>query len=316
MDQLTMLRTFVTVVRRRSFSKAARDLGVSVGSVSRAISELESRVQTRLLHRTTRVVALTEDAKTYFLSCAQLLDELDEANRTITDKRWGRTGEIRLVAHSMTVPDMLPRLIEAHRIDTPDVRLRIIINDGTVNLLEGRFDMAILPPDMVDQGSVIRRTLICSRRILVASPSYLAVAPSIRSAADLAAQSLLLSVDHHEHSNRMLEMKEGDRRVAIPANALIEGDDMSLRACALAGLGIARVPEETVSTDLAAGRLQRVLPHCELTDDGVELCLFYPDREFISARCRALVDLCVSLFRRDHVERPALVQYEPELRVG
>ena len=88
MDQLYMLRAFVAAARHRSFSKAAASLGVSTSSVSKAIAKLETSIQTRVLHRTTRSVTLTEAAQPYYLSCCRLLEELDAQEMTDdNDKR-------------------------------------------------------------------------------------------------------------------------------------------------------------------------------------------------------------------------------------
>src|ERR1700710_1980018 len=105
MDQLHMLRAFVAAAQYRSFSKAADALGVSCGAVSKAIARLEQHTHTRLLHRTTRSVVLTEEAQHYYCSCRRLLEELDEANHQITRGGERTGGRLRLVVHSMLIGD-------------------------------------------------------------------------------------------------------------------------------------------------------------------------------------------------------------------
>ena len=95
MDQLYMLRAFVSAAQHQSFSKAATSLGVTTGSISKAIAKLEASIQTRVLHRTTRSVTLTEEAQSYYLSCCRLLEELDEANRRIMREREVDSGKLR-----------------------------------------------------------------------------------------------------------------------------------------------------------------------------------------------------------------------------
>jgi DNA-binding transcriptional LysR family regulator len=298
MDQLTTLRAFVTTARLQSFNKAARTLGVSCCAVSRAIADLEARVQTRLLYRTTRTVILTEDARNYFHSCVRLLDELDEAHRRITHEQCANAGELRVVVHPMVAPEMLSRLVCEYRATAPDVRVVVSVSDCPVNLLDGTFDMGILPPDLVDQASVIRRTLQLSQRVLVASPIYLAASGPIDSVDNLEDHTILMNGDRRERGDGVLEMVHWGRRLAVRASTVIEGSDLILRACALAGMGIAWIPEETVAADLAGGQLRRVLSNDGFDDTPVELCLFYPEREFTSARCRSLIELCVRLFRQ------------------
>ena len=103
MEQLYLLRAFVAAAQHRSFSRAADSLGVTTGSISKAIAKLETSLQTRLLHRTTRSVTLTEQAQAYYLTCRRLLEELDEANRRITQERDVDSGKLRLVVHPMLI---------------------------------------------------------------------------------------------------------------------------------------------------------------------------------------------------------------------
>lgn len=299
MDQLTTLRAFVTTARLQSFSKAAHTLGVSCCAVSRAIADLEARVQTRLLYRTTRTVTLTEDARNYFHSCVRLLEELDEAHRRIAHERCTNEGELRLVVHPMIAPEMLSRLVREHRANAPHVHLVVSVSDCPVNLLDGTFDIGILPPGLVGQASVIRRTLRHSRRVLVASPSYLAACSPVDSVDDLQEHGILINGDRSDGGDGVFETLHRGRRLAVRASTVIEGSDLILRTFALAGMGIAWIPEETVAADLAAGQLQRVPLEGGFDDTRVELCLFYPDREFTSARCRTLIELCVRFFGQD-----------------
>ncbi|KVN53121.1 LysR family transcriptional regulator [Burkholderia anthina] len=315
MDQLTTMRVFITVARLQSFSKAARQLKISCGTVSRAISELEDRLQTRLLYRTTRAVTLTEDAKRYFGSCVRLLDELDEADRQITRDRIASAGEVRIAVHSMLVPEPLSQLLDQYRAAAPDVRALVTVTDFAVHLIEDRFDIAILPPYLVDQPHVIRRTLRSSRRVFVASPEYLAHAGPIRVAADLASHRLLLGYGLNVGDGRYIEMLEGRRRTTVQTTPLLEGGDLVLRNCAVAGMGVAYVPFDLVATDIASGRLKRVLAYCEIEGGDAELCLFYKDREFMPVRCRTMINLCLNFFRPDVGVPLSLQSAQPDIVV-
>jgi DNA-binding transcriptional LysR family regulator len=173
MDQLYMLRAFVAATQHKSFSKAAASLGVTTGSISKAIAKLEAAVQTRLLHRTTRSVTLTEEAQAYYLSCCRLLQELDEANRRIMQQREVDSGNLRLVVHPMLVNGTFLRLVSDYHAIAPNVHLTVSVQEHVVNLYDGRYDIAIVPPHLVEQSAVIRRTLSKTSSVLVASPSYL-----------------------------------------------------------------------------------------------------------------------------------------------
>ncbi|WP_342935944.1 LysR family transcriptional regulator [Paraburkholderia diazotrophica] len=299
MDQLYMLRAFVAAAQHQSFSKAAASLGVTTGSISKAIAKLEASIQTRVLHRTTRSVALTEEAQSYYVSCCRLLEELDEANRRITREREVDSGKLRLAIHPTLIGETFSQFVAGYRAVAPNVNLVASIHEGAVNLYDGQFDMAMLPPNQVDQSAVIRRTLLRSPRMLAASPDYFARYGTPRCAADLASHLLLLpSQARQQNSNYVQAIEDGEPVQVIPSSSM-DGNDVLLRAAALAGAGIAELPEAMARDDLARGKLIPILPGCSLSDSEVEICLFYSHRELLPARFRTFIDYCTEFFRRN-----------------
>jgi DNA-binding transcriptional LysR family regulator len=299
MDQLYMLRAFAAAAQHRSFSKAAASLGVTTGSISKAIAKLEANVQTRLLHRTTRSVTLTEAAQSYYQSCCRLLEELDEANRRIAHEREFGGGMLRLVVHPMLAGDAFLRFMSSYRRIAPDVNLTVSIRQGAVNLYDGSCDVAILPPHLVEQSAVIRRTLSKSVRILVAAPRYLGEHGTPRRVPDLSRHWLLLDPKLRLPRTQSIELLEEERPVSVQPKCSIDGDELLLRTAAVAGTGVALLPEALVRDDIALGRLVHVLPGCQSTNGEAEICLFYCHRELLPARFRTFVDHCVEFFRAD-----------------
>jgi DNA-binding transcriptional LysR family regulator len=297
MDQLYMLRAFVAATRHRSFSKAAASLGVTTGSISKAIAKLEASIHTRVLHRTTRSVSLTEAAQPYYLSCCRLLEELDEANRRITHEREVDGGRLRLAVHPMLVSETFTRLVLSYHAIAPNVNLMVSVQDGTVNLYDGRFDMAILPPHLVEQSAVIRRTLSKSPRILVAAPGYLEQYGTPEAASELTSHFLLLDPESRQKDSDFVELLEDGKRVSVLPMSSLDGNEVLLRAAALTGTGIATLPEAMVREDIAMGHLTHILPQCSTSDSNVEICLFYSHRELLPARLRTFVDFCAEFFR-------------------
>jgi DNA-binding transcriptional LysR family regulator len=297
MDQLYMLRAFVAAARYQSFSKAAESLNVTTGSVSKAIAKLEESVQTRVLLRTTRSVSLTEAAQSYYLICCRLLEELDEANRHIALQREVNGGKLRLVVHPMLVSATFSQLVRRYRAITPHVNLVVSVQDHPTNLFDGLFDIAIFPPQFVEQSTVIRRTLSRSSRILVAAPAYLAQCGVPESASELANHFLLIDPETKKKRAQGIDLHEGGRKVSISLMSTMEGSEGVLRAAALNGTGIAMLPEAMVREDIARGDLVHVLPECTASDSDAEICLFYPHRKLIPARLRMFVDFCADFFR-------------------
>jgi DNA-binding transcriptional LysR family regulator len=297
MDRLFEIRAFVAAARFESLKKAAENLGVSISSISRALTSHEHSMKMRLLHRTTRVVTLNESARMYFQSCVQALDLIDEATLRAACEKNGRGGELRVAVHPMIVPGMLPRIVSRYRAMAPDVSLVVQMVEHPVNLADGRFDICLLPSELVDQGSVYRRLLRVTERVFVATPAYLAAAAPIRRAGDLQQHVLLLGSDLHDGGKRSIDAMDEDVRVELTIHSRIAGSETALRDGALADMGIAWVSEDVVVEDLAAGNLQRVLPRCKLNGARIELCLFYLDRQFMSHRSRLFMDVCTSLFK-------------------
>jgi DNA-binding transcriptional LysR family regulator len=297
MDQLYMLRAFVAAARYRSFSRAAESLNVTTGSISKAIAKLEGCIQTRVFLRTTRSVSLTEAARPYYLSCCRLLEELDEANRRVTQAREIDSGKLRLIVHPMLMSETFSRLVQGFHTVAPNVSLIVSVQEGAANLYDGRFDMAILPPHLVEQSAVIRRTLSKSPRIFVAAPGYLDRCGKPQAAADLAHHFLLLDTDSRKKSVDVIDLLERGKRVRVAAMSSMEGNEILLRAAALTGTGIAALPETMVREDIDARRLTHILPQCTTSDTSAEICLFYSHRELLPARFRAFVDFCIEFFR-------------------
>jgi len=297
MDQLYMLRAFVAAARYQSFSKAAISLNVTTGSVSKAIAKLEGCIQTRLLLRTTRSVSLTEAAQPYYQSCCRLLEELDEANRRITRAREVESGTLRLVVHPMLMSDTFSRLVHGYLVIAPNVNLIVSVQDGAANLYDGRCDMAILPPYLVEQSAVIRRTLARSQRIFVAAPAYLQHYGVPIAGADLTHHFVLLATNSRNRSLDAVALIESGRAITVSPMSSMDGNEILLRSAALMGIGIAALPDTMVREDIDAGRLTHILPLCTTSDNEDEICLFYCHRELLPVRLRTFVDYCIQFFR-------------------
>jgi DNA-binding transcriptional LysR family regulator len=309
MDQLYMLRAFVSAAQYRSFSKAAVSLGVTTGSISKAIAKLEASVQTRLLHRTTRSVSLTEAAQPYYLSCCRLLEELDEANRRIAQEREVDSGRLRLAVHPMLVSKTFARMVSRYRAIAPKINLMVSVQEGVVNLYDGRFDLAILPPHLIEQSAVIRRTLSTSPRILVAAKDYLERYGTPKRASDLADHFLLLPPEARQKGTYFIDLIEDGMRTSVLPMSSMDGNEVLLRSAALTGTGIASLPEAMVREDMLAGHLEQVLPQCATSVGGVDVCLFYSHRELLPARLRTFVDFCAEFYRSEQD-----FAYQPEHR--
>lgn len=299
MDQFYKFRAFVLVAEKQSFSKAAQSLGVTTGAVSRTILRLEKDVHIRLFHRTTRSVMLTDEAKPYYETCCRMLEEMDEANRRISHEREADSGKLNLVVHPGLASSTLSRLVTSYRDLSPNVELTVAVKNGMVNLYAGRIDLAILPSHLIEQPTVIRRTLSISPGMLVASPEYLGKFGPPRRALNLEQHFLLLNGAAPQPGKPVIELLEDGEPIKVTAMSSMSADEPHLRAAALAGAGIAVLPEAMVRDDMKSGRLLAVLPQCTVLDREMELCLFYAHRDMLSTRLRTFVNFCIEFFRTE-----------------
>jgi DNA-binding transcriptional LysR family regulator len=192
----------------------------------------------------------------------------------------------------------------------------ISVHDGLVSLYDGQFDIALLPPNLVEQSAVIRRTLSQSTRIWVASPGYLAQHGTPGRAVDLSAHFLLFDPKAWRKGSCFVELVEAGRQVTVLPQASMDGNEVMLRAAALAGTGIAMLPELMIREDLAAGHLVPILPDCGVPESDAEICIFYSHRELLPTRFRTFVDFCTEFFRAERMQKSsrAVESLAPVLR--
>ena len=297
MDQLASMRAFVTVARTQSYTKAADILNVSRASLSRAISELEAHTRSRLLNRTTRRVALAETAKDYFDSCARIIDELEQAERRLIDDKTSECGYLRVVAHPLAVAAGISTMLDAFGATAPCIKVHLAVQDGPLNLIESGFDLSIYLPDRVVNSTIVNRPLFRSSFVFVASPQYLAKSAPLKSICDLPLHRI---IDGREEATRKgLEISSDT--IACPVLSL-ESADMNVpgaiaRELAIAGAGIALLPEVIVRRDLAQGDLRKVEFDGKVALGGVDLGVQYQQASSTPRRTRTFIDACLGYFR-------------------
>src|ERR1700722_16626484 len=172
MDRLGAMSVFVTVVEAGSLSAAGRKLGMPVTTVSRKIAELEAHIKTRLLIRSTRLLALTPAGTSYLSACRRIIESVEEAERTATGENSAPTGDLFIAA-----PIVVGRLhvvpIVAEFLKTyPDVDVQLMLDDPPLNLLEHRIDVAVRVGELPDSSLIAARVGLI-RYVVCASPKYL-----------------------------------------------------------------------------------------------------------------------------------------------
>jgi DNA-binding transcriptional LysR family regulator len=284
-DRLVALRAFVRTARSGSFSRAARELGLSQPSVSRILAQLESEVGARLLLRTTRAVTLTDAGADYLARIEPLLTALDEADHAARG-----TGELRGVlrialSSSFGVREVIPRLpkfLERH----PALRIDMGISDQRQDLVAQGVDVALRLGSLPD-SSVVARKLAEAPRVLVASPAYLKRRGWPRNPADLAFHAVIIGPGA-AGPNAWTFAKEGRRASARVEGRLTTAASEGATAGAVAGLGISITSLWACRAEIKRGELTRIMEDWEMP--AVELHALFPSGRAASPAARAFID--------------------------
>ena len=292
MDRLAGIPAFEGVVAAGSFAGAARALGLSVAAVSKQVRGLEDRLGVRLLQRTTRQVRLTDAGERFHERCRRILADLEEAEREVAARQETARGRVRVSAPMSFGERHLGPLVSAFLARHPDVEIDLVLDDRFVDLLAEGFDVAVRIAELRDSSLVARR-LCASRRVLCASPAYLARHGTPAAPDDLPAHRCIGYAYMASGCDWPFRARDGRRLVRVRGPVMSNNGDV-LRVLALDGCGIALLPTFLVSDDLHAGRLREVLP--DQLDGDPALWVLHPSRRHVPLAVRAFVDVVVARF--------------------
>ncbi|AHI29453.1 LysR family transcriptional regulator [Marinobacter similis] len=276
---------FVAVAETESFTQAARRLGVSTAQVSRQVSALETRLATRLFYRTTRRVSVTEAGRIYYQQCRQVLDALDDAERSITNLQLSPRGKLRLTAPITYGEKRIAPLVNEFVVKYPELDVEMNLTNQKLDLVGEGYDLAVRLGKLEDSSMMARR--LASRTLYVcASPQYLSAHGAPQELAELAQHNCLQgNLDYW----RFQEQGQ-PRNVRISGNIRCDSGRALLDA-ALKGIGIVQLPDYYVQTALDTGQLLPLLTNYREDDDGI--WAVYPQTRHLSPKVRMLLDFLV-----------------------
>lgn len=313
MHDINDLLFFAHVVKAKSFSGAARQLGVSKSRISKSVARLETTLGVRLLHRSTRRLSLTEVGEAYFEHCDRILDELVQADSTVSRLHLEPRGKLKISApvafSTLHVASALPEFMAQY----PDLSVDMTISDRLVDLVEEGFDLALRITREPGQHLVARR-LAPIRRKICASPDYLARRGVPQMPEDLAQHNCLDYTYMNTQGFWHLTGPNGDASVAVSGSLRIN-DDEALSQAVLGGLGLALLPTFIVGRELQAGRLVEVLPGY-LPVEHFVYAVHLPNRH-LPLKVRVFIDFLLARFGTepywDKPEAPAWNTLNPSL---
>lgn len=294
MDRTDAIAVFIAVADHGSFAAAARRLGRSPASVTRAVADLESRLGVRLLTRTTRAVSTTEAGQRFLGGAKRVLADLDEIERAAAGQGTAPRGELRL-----TAPILFGRLhvlpIVTEFLDRfPEVQAALALVDRPVDLVEEGLDVAVRIGALGESSAVATR-VGALRRIVVASPDYLARRGTPQRPADLTDHAVVAFSGIAGVEHWVFREAAGDENVAIRPRLVVSTAEAAIDA-ARAGFGVTRVLSYQAAEDVARGSLLRVLPGYE--GDEVPIHLVYPGGRHPPPKLRAFLDFTTPRLRR------------------
>ncbi len=265
--------SFVAVIKAGNFSKAAKALRVSKAQLSRHVSQLETSLGVKLLHRTTRSIHLTESGEQFYLSCRDLEETYEEAVNSLKNDFHAMRGTLRITAPISFGSEFLPSLIHAFTQQYPDTKIILSLSSTTEDLIESKFDLAFRIAPVLPDSTLHMRTIMELEMILCASPAFFENQPKPKVLDDLKNFRCITSVSREIETTKIYwPCSLNNKKFKFAPNSVIEVD--SLRAqirLLLLGAGIGRVPKIFVEDELKEKRLINVLPNIEQPSNYVYL---------------------------------------------
>lgn len=294
MNQLEAMAILVAVVDAGSLSAASRELGLPLATVSRKIGALETHLHTRLLHRTTRQLSLTEAGASYVAACRKILEEVGEAERAAMGEYMQPRGEL-----TVTAPVVFGRLhvvpvVAEFLAQYPEIGINLVLTDRVVHLMEEPVDAAIRIGDLPD-SSFMATGVGTVRRVVCGSPAYLKAHGTPSVPADLNG--------HECVSFEVLESKrawvfgagKAEVSVPVPSRLAVNTAEAAIDA-AMLGVGLVRVLSYQVAGPLAEGRLHVVLESYEAA--SLPIHLVHKGQAPLPLKLRAFLDFAAPRLRK------------------
>lgn len=286
MDTLLSMKVFRLVAELKSFAAAAERLDISPAMASKHVMHLERRLATRLLNRTSRHVSLSEAGTLYFERSRQMLEALEEVEAEVTRATIIPHGTLKLSAPVWMANAAFPRLLAEYQERYPEVQFEVDLSGRLVNLVEEGFDLALRATQTQDEG-LIARPVTTIRFHLVAAPAYLEKHGHPKSVGELDGHRLLMYTLGALGSSVTFGGPGATQTVKF-VPVLKTANETLLHLAAVEGMGLAFLPKFLVAQDLAAKRLELLLPE-RFTSEGT-LYGVYPSRRYLSAKVRTFLD--------------------------
>jgi DNA-binding transcriptional LysR family regulator len=288
---ISVLQTFIEVVRKGSFAAVARGQNLDPSSISRSISGLEQELGIRLFQRTTRKLSLTEAGMTYFQRIEPLIEEMQQAVDVVKEVSGKPQGTLRITASaSFGLKRIVPLLPEFEAM-YPDLVIDLLLTDYRVDLLAERIDLAIRLGQLQD-STLIAQKLMSTPYSVCASPNYLQQYGNLDQPEDITKHNCLLFPLAGFRSRWLFRDQQGKISEIPVSGRTIISNALGLQQCAIAGMGLALLPHWLIDEELESGKLVKVLSHYDVTATDFETStwLVYPSRTYVPLKVKVFID--------------------------
>jgi DNA-binding transcriptional LysR family regulator len=314
MDLIAALRTFLRVAEIGSFSAVAAERGVTQPAVSRQVAALEQHLGSRLVHRSTQAVTLTEDGHDLVRQAQHLVDAADALQQAARHRRTMPVGRVRVsvpVPLGLHLAGQLGRLLDRHT----ELAVDLVLRDGTSDLVEEGLDLEVRVGPVADSGLIARR-IGSTTAYLVAAPRYLARRPAPAHPDDLRQHDCILY--HRWGQDDVWRFSSPGGEIATVVRGRLRANNAAaVHRAVLAGQGIALLSHLLVADDIRDGRLQPLMP--AFPPVRSPLSIVYPSRRQLPPRTRAAIDFLAELLDQDPAMRDpdgVVPSSEPSLHLG
>lgn len=273
---------FVYVAEYESFTRAAKELGISTAQVSRQISALEKRLNIKLLYRTTRKVSLTEEGRVFYQHCRAVLDGLDTAEQAVSNLQSKPQGRVKLTAPVTYGEQQLVPLMNDFMVQHRDIEVTAFLSNQKIDLVEGGYDLAIRIGKLSD-STMMAKKLSRRTNFVCAAPAYLDKYGVPITLNELGQHNCLIGTRDYWH------FVEAGRERNLPVSGTVQyNSGHSLVDAALKGLGVVQLPDYYVQKYLESGELVSVLDSYREPEESI--WAVYPHNRHLSPKIRLLVD--------------------------
>lgn len=298
MDRIDAMRVFVAALDEGSLAGAGRLLGRSPAAVSRAIAFLERQVGAPLLHRTTRAIKLSEIGERYAAACRRVLVDLQEAEMVAAGEQAAPRGTLTITAPPISGEEILRPIVDAFLEAFPTVSVNLLLLDRNANLVEEGIDVALRVAELPDSSMVAVRVGGGVKRVVVASPRYLAMHPRIEQPSDLAKHRIVTTA-HFGQDAWVFPPAAGSpigRSIHFKPRLVVNSVRAALGA-AVGGLGVTRLYTYHVAERVHDGSLQRLLRDAE--PPAMPVNLLMPQGRMSVPKVRAFIDFAAPRLRAE-----------------